>query len=150
VSVGGKSRGPVGFTRRKRPFELTLPSEGLKNYVPWLLSSRIRNDGSIADMRQGRRRIRDGYIADRRQGKRRRDPTRIRDGTISGKRQRRSSVTRSRGAGRGRSSHLWVLLLSMLGLLLLQCSCCCRRHPFPSFSFGSQRICRSQPKPTPR
>jgi hypothetical protein len=29
VTVNGKSR-PVGFPRRKRPFELTLSSEGLK------------------------------------------------------------------------------------------------------------------------
>ena len=49
---------------------------------PWHLSSRIRNDGSIAAWRLGRRRvtrIRHGSIADKRQGRRRRGPSPARD-----------------------------------------------------------------------
>jgi hypothetical protein len=56
VSVGSESL-PVGFPRKKRPFELTLSPEGFKNNIPWLLSSRIRNEGSIAVRRLGRRRV---------------------------------------------------------------------------------------------
>jgi hypothetical protein len=52
VSVDGESC-PVGFPRTKRQFELTLPSESFKNYVPCILSWR----GSIAVRRLGGRRV---------------------------------------------------------------------------------------------